>query len=67
MIPAEAQERVRKGNILFDKESYAEAQKEYEAAIRFAKNWYEPHYELGQAYSRSSSVQTMPATNMKPR
>jgi tetratricopeptide (TPR) repeat protein len=51
-IPIEAQEKVRNGNALFDKENYAEAQKEYEAAIGLAKNWYEPHYELGQTYSR---------------
>jgi len=51
-VPAEALEKVRNGNALFDKENYAAAQKEYEAAIALDWNWYEPHYELGQTYSR---------------
>lgn len=51
-VTPEAQKKVRSGNSLYDKGSYDEAAKEYESAIALAPNWYEPHYELAQTYSR---------------
>lgn len=43
---------MHEGNALYDKGSYDEAIKAYEAAIALAPSWYEPHYELGQTYAQ---------------
>ena len=51
-VPTEANDKVRRGNALYDQGKYDEAIKQYESAVTLAPTWYEPHYEMGQTFSQ---------------